>query len=194
MGYTPGAGPKGLGTFTNSAQTVSDLNKMVELVARVGNVRVGTTAERDALSAAELYAGMHFYDNTLKRMMKYTGTGWGEAVDVTNWLGVTAADGSWNVSQQFGYRGVSMRQVGREVWIEGIFSRSTGFEAGFFMGSTPAGITPPSQKTPLLCLANGVAIEMSIGDDAGNNLNRFRMGKTLAGNQTCIVTGHYFTY
>lgn len=76
MGYTGSGGPKGLGVFTNAAQTVSDLNQLVALIARGGNLRVETTAGRDAITGAALYEGLHVYNTTLDQLEMYTGSGW----------------------------------------------------------------------------------------------------------------------
>lgn len=58
MGYTASGGPGGLGVFNNSPSTVADLNKLVELMASVGNVRKGTATERGMLSGAQLFDGL----------------------------------------------------------------------------------------------------------------------------------------
>lgn len=110
----------------------------------------------------------------------------------TGWLGITRTDTSWNVSAQFGYRGIAVRRVGNEVWGEGIFSRSAGISVGAFVGSLPTSIPAPSQKTPAIVIANGTYIEGSLGDDAGANLNRLRLGAAISGNVTGIVMFHYF--
>lgn len=76
MGYTTTGGPKGLGVVTDSNTPLSDFNKMIELIARVGNLRVGTTAARDLLSGDALYEGLHYLNTTTDVLEFYTGSGW----------------------------------------------------------------------------------------------------------------------
>lgn len=77
MGYTASGGPKGLGVFTNTPQTVADLNKLVELIARMGNYRGPvTTAERDAITGTALYEGLLVYNTTTDQLEVYSGSGW----------------------------------------------------------------------------------------------------------------------
>ena len=78
MGYstTDGTPGKGLGSFNTTPTTASDFNKTLELVGRMGNLRVDTTAVRTALTGSHLFEGLHFYDTTLDTLFKYDGSGW----------------------------------------------------------------------------------------------------------------------
>jgi hypothetical protein len=63
-------------TFNSTPQTVADLNRLVTLIGRMGNLRVGPQSDREALSGTELFEGLHFYDTTLDLLFKYDGSGW----------------------------------------------------------------------------------------------------------------------
>lgn len=71
MGRQTTGGPKGLGQITDSAQTVSDLNWIIGLIAANGNVRSGTTPERDAIPGAQLYEGALFVNTSTDAIEKY---------------------------------------------------------------------------------------------------------------------------
>lgn len=66
MGYSTTDGPagKGLGSFNNTASTEADFDKVIDLIGQRGNLREGTTTERDALTSGQLYQGLHFFDKT----------------------------------------------------------------------------------------------------------------------------------
>jgi len=53
-----------------------DENTVSDFAAAVGTRRVGTTAERNALIAPELFVGLLWGDNTLGYDLRYTSTGW----------------------------------------------------------------------------------------------------------------------
>lgn len=81
MGYTPGVGTKGLGEFTASSSTTADLNKLLELIALVGNYRGALTEdERDDIVGDALYAGLLVFNTDSARLEIYNGTGWTPAV------------------------------------------------------------------------------------------------------------------
>lgn len=85
MGYSSSGGPNGLGVITDSNTPLSDLTKLIELIGRVGNMRVETTTTRDAISGGALYDGLGVYNTTLDAYQVYNGTGW-----VTVWAAAGA--------------------------------------------------------------------------------------------------------
>jgi hypothetical protein len=76
MGYSSSGGPKGLGTFNNTPTTTADLQQLVTLIARMGNLRVETETNRDAINGAALYEGLHVYNLTTHQTEYYNGSGW----------------------------------------------------------------------------------------------------------------------
>lgn len=77
MGYSASGGPKGLGTFNSTPQTVADLTKLVELIARMGNYRGAVTAsERDLITGGALYNGLLIYNTTDGTVEIFNGSAW----------------------------------------------------------------------------------------------------------------------
>lgn len=76
MGYNSSGGPKGLGVFNNTPQTVADLNQLRDMIARVGNFREGNQADQDAVIGDALYEGLFFYRTDINRLDVCNGTGW----------------------------------------------------------------------------------------------------------------------
>lgn len=76
MGYSTNGGPKGLGNITDAASTAADMNKLIALIGEVGNHRVGSTSERDALTGAKLYEGLLWGNTTTGAIERRTGSGW----------------------------------------------------------------------------------------------------------------------
>lgn len=74
MGYTTSGGSRGLGSFTDTPSTVADLDQLATLIAQVGNRRVLTTTDRDALSGAKLYKGLEIYNTTTDTIEIYNGS------------------------------------------------------------------------------------------------------------------------
>ena len=109
----------------------------------------------------------------------------------TGWVELTPEPG-WTIAGAGGYRALSARRVGREVWIEGIASRGATIPAGF-IATLPASIPPPPHRTPLLdhrpTLGQG---EVTLGDSLGGNLNRVYNHTSRGTDQNVLLTGHYF--
>ena len=77
MGFTASGGPRGLGVFNTTPKTASDLNKLVELIGRVGNYRGPLTeTERDAISGDALYDGLMVYNTTAGALEIRADGGW----------------------------------------------------------------------------------------------------------------------
>ncbi|ROS62212.1 hypothetical protein EDF38_1315 [Frigoribacterium sp. PhB160] len=101
-------GPKGEPQFAGSGASADaeDLTLLGEFAADVGNNRVGTTAERDAATAAgEAYDGLTWWDTTLRRRFQRVGTSWrpaGALMDGDLREGTTAANGVVGVGHSLG--------------------------------------------------------------------------------------------
>lgn len=76
MAYSGSGGTKGLGQITSPYTPRADLNKILELLGNVGNRRVVTTTERDALTGAMVYEGLEIFNLTTKQIEVYNGSGW----------------------------------------------------------------------------------------------------------------------
>lgn len=77
MGISTSGGPKGLGTVLDSNTPLSDLTKIIELIARVGNFRGGMTEDaRDDITGAALYEGLAVYNTDTEALELYDGAGW----------------------------------------------------------------------------------------------------------------------
>ena len=144
MGYstTDGATGKGLGQFTDTAQTVSDLNKAIELIGRMGNRRIGTRAEREALTGGNLYDGLEFYETDQDQMWRYVGAAWQQIEVDTGWMLVTPESAFYNIVTLGDDRALSVRRIGKMVRIEGHISTDGGTAAGSVWAFVPAGFRP----------------------------------------------------
>jgi len=77
MGYSTSGGPKGLGVFNVTAQTAADLNKLLELIARLGNFYGGIPeSQRDAITGDALYEGLLVFNTDSGALEMYDGSGW----------------------------------------------------------------------------------------------------------------------
>ena len=92
MGYTPGTGPKGTDTFNATTQTVSDLQRLNDTIAKRGNLLVDTSTVRLALTGSSLYEGLFFYDTTDNLLYVYNGSGWVLASSLENSGSVTVTN------------------------------------------------------------------------------------------------------
>ncbi|WP_442575860.1 hypothetical protein ACSBPH_01535 [Microbacterium sp. F51-2R] len=94
MGWSSSGGPKGLGSATNTPSTQADFDKMIELIALMGNFRGGVSeAERDAITGDALFAGLLVYNTTKTRLEVWDGSGW-DIVWPTSATGVVACPAS----------------------------------------------------------------------------------------------------
>jgi len=77
MGYSSTDGPfgKGVGSFNNTPTTEADFDKVIELLARGVNYRVGTTAQRTAVTGAALY-NMALWGDTDTDTVYFYDSGW----------------------------------------------------------------------------------------------------------------------
>lgn len=97
MGYSASGGPKGLGVITDSNTPLSDGNKLIELMARVGNyLGPVTEAERDSVTGSALYEGLMVYNTTRSQLEIYDGSGWVLIWNDTGWQTLPLASG-WSV-------------------------------------------------------------------------------------------------
>jgi hypothetical protein len=62
MGYTESTTTsKGQPLYNTSPQTRADLQKAVDFAAEIGNRKIGTASDRDALSGNKVWEGLEFY-------------------------------------------------------------------------------------------------------------------------------------
>lgn len=101
MGYTTTGGPKGLGQFNTTPQTVADLNKLVELIARVGNfLGAVSESERDAITGGALYEGLMLLNTTSGRVESYDGAGW-EPINQGSPVELTVFGSNWSATPSY---------------------------------------------------------------------------------------------
>ena len=141
MGYSSTDGPsgKGLGSFTNTPSTTSDLNKLLELVGRMGNLRVGTTATRTALTGSSLYEGLHFYDTTLNDLWVYDGAAWVTGYDDDGYTNVSTFSPFWSATAGYTPR---VRRVGQRIDLYGAATAAAGAGADGGIITVPSGFRP----------------------------------------------------
>ena len=147
----------------------------------------------DTLVFATLVSGLAVGDRVLT--LRFGRLPWaigrrGGPVD-TGWIPLTPEPG-WTISGAGGYRALSARRVGREVWVDGIAQRGATIPAGF-IATLPASIPPPPHRTPLLDHRpeKGQG-EISLGDNTGGNLSRVYNYTSRGSDQNVILSGHYF--
>lgn len=100
MGHSSSGGPNGLGVFNNTPSTTADLNKLLELLARMGNYRGRLTeAERDAITGDALYAGLMVFNSDTAALELYTGSGWDQLIPAPGSANVTLETGWQNQDQ-----------------------------------------------------------------------------------------------
>ena len=151
------------------------------------------TDTSDTLVFATLVSGLAAGDRVLT--LRFGRLPWvigrrGGPVD-TGWIPLTLEPG-WTISYTGGYRALSARRVGREVWIEGVANRGATIPAGF-IATLPASIPPPPYRTPLLDprpeRSQG---EVTLGDGAGGNLSRVYNHTSRGTDNNVILSGHYY--
>lgn len=138
MAYTTSGGEKGLGQFTAGATTLADLNKLLELLARVGNYRGPLTEDdRDDVAGDALYEGLMVYNLDTQALEVYDGSGWQVVYQDSGWSNITLATG-WTAVPGFTPRS---RVINDVLYIEGAVDRGVG---GAFaaIGTTVAGHRP----------------------------------------------------
>ena len=115
MGYNASGGPKGLGVITDSNTPLPDLAKLIELIARVGNLRVESEGDRDDIPGAELYVGLMVFNTTTTALEFYDGTGWVTVWRDTGWVEVSTFYTGWTEVEPVAWRvvGNTLHLVGR---------------------------------------------------------------------------------
>lgn len=61
---------------TGAPADAADLTQISNYAAKLGNRREGTTTERNNATGLDLWAGLQWYDTTLKQTFVYSGSGW----------------------------------------------------------------------------------------------------------------------
>ena len=191
MGHstTDGATGKGLGQFTDTAQTVSDLNKTIELIGRMGNRRIGTRAEREALTGGSVYDGLDFYETDQDQMWRYVGAAWQQIEVDTGWTLVTPESAFYNIVTLGDDRALSVRRIGKEVRIEGHISTDGGTAAYSVWAFIPAGFRP-GKNAWILAHAAAEGTSVLRGFVAPDGDLTFASGVGSA--TSVIVSGVYF--
>ena len=80
----------------------NDNNILANYTAKVGNRRVGTTAERNAAAGKDVWEGLEWFDSTLDRAYTYRSGSWRMQADYGYREASTAANGVIGVSHQLG--------------------------------------------------------------------------------------------
>jgi hypothetical protein len=159
VGYTSTGGPKGLGVVTDSARTVADLNQIIALLGEVGNTRVGTTGERDALPAAKLYTGLTFVNTTTGTVERYVGGGWKVILEDTGWSALALQNG-WGNHSNANYQTIQHRRRNGVVAVEGTIASGT-VAPGTVLFVLPAG-SRPTKYIVVTIWSNGQARPIEI--------------------------------
>ena len=145
MGYTSadGAAGKGLGSFTDTASTQADLDKLVELIARVGNRRADLSSVRTALTGSALYPGLEFHETDTGLTYLRGASSWVLVDGDTGWTLTTSQNTSvYFVETIGGDRALSVRRIGKRVRLEGHIRTNTGTGAYSIWAFIPAGYRP----------------------------------------------------
>lgn len=118
MGYTTTGGVKGLGQFNNTPQTTADLNKLLELIGKMGNYRGAMTeGERDLILGADRFDGLMVFNQSSGRINVWSD-------DLFDWWDPTSEDTYYPDSFGAGWSAASgypvvIRVFGDRVHIEG---------------------------------------------------------------------------
>lgn len=140
MGYTAAGGPKGLGQFNNTPQTVADLNKLRDLIAERGNYMGSLTeGERDAIPSATEYAGLLIFNSTTNQLEMYDGSGWSVPGD-TGWVDITTMGTGWQIPADSSLI-PQIRKIGDQVQLRGLLFTSAGVTFTNLC-TVPAGFAP----------------------------------------------------
>lgn len=81
---------------TGAPATAADMNEIVAFAKMLGNVKVGTSAARVALTGADLWAGLSFFEADTTTLYLYDGAAWRLVWEDTGWVtsGLTIATGT----------------------------------------------------------------------------------------------------
>lgn len=142
MGSTPGAGPEGTPQFNNTPTTTADFNALRDLVVKRGNVRKGTTTERNAVTGDELADGLMFWDKTLKTLFVVDGGLWKPIAGIPAKGSLSYLPG---VTPQADIAICERDGTGRvKIAWGGVYTSA--LADGSTIGQVPAGFRPPSTK------------------------------------------------
>jgi len=137
---------------------------MIELIARVGNLRVGTTGERDAITGDALYEGLHFYNTTLDALQQYDGSGWVRVIGNAAFTALT-----YTGIYSAGSPAPRVTAMNGMYLLEGVVLSTTatfGANTAYTIGSIPSAKAPVSTRTfPIM--VNNVFGWVSV-DSSGN--------------------------
>lgn len=89
------SGPKNEPQYsaTGAPSDAADLSEVATYAATVGNRKVGTTSARTALSGADVWEGLDFWDTTLNVLFRYRSGAWTQVYAGTNLVIPTAVSG-----------------------------------------------------------------------------------------------------
>jgi len=142
---------------------VVDINKVADFAAEVGNRRVGTSAERAALSGAELLVGLRFGDLTDSLEYQYTATGWVVAGGLESTANVTVFGTGWSITPGGGHVPRLHRQ-GRLVTLHGAVTLGAGGNVSNML-TIPTSFRPPNASTRFIggqTSSGGVSYELAL--------------------------------
>lgn len=168
--------PHGGPVFTKSPmQTVLDFNTLRAFVETVGNSKTGTTSERTGLTGLDVWPGLLFLDNDLKRLYMYDAVGGWVAIAGQPTVGA-AGHAGLTPDATVEYLTKDHRNMVEMYWTG---TYSSGLADGSLIGSLPAGFRPPTtQGFPAAMAVGGTASGCYVQLQAGGNIIPYGIGGT----------------
>ena len=192
MGYstTDGATGKGLGSFTTTPTTAADFNKTIELLGRMGNIRVGTTGQRDALTGSSLYEGLHWYSTSADALTVYDGSGWVSGYGDVGYTNISTFSSFWSATAGYTPR---VRRVGKRVDLYGAVTAAAGAGADGGIITIPSGYRPTDNVFIGPFRSSGGLTGMMVVNSAGlvNAPNAYVTGSLGTGHVVPLVGSWY---
>ena len=159
----------------------ADETALSNQTAELGTRRVGTTAERNALSGAKLFEGLEWFDTTLGYRFTYRAGGWsptGGAVLLASASPVTTptpAPGAYGLVASMTFSSTAPQRI--EI-VYSMIAQSSGISAGFIRVKLNNTILGIPQRVTNLSQAN-----------APVGIGKVSKGVTIAGTNTILVEG-----
>jgi hypothetical protein len=113
------SGPKNEPQYATSGvpADAADLTELGAYAATVGNRKVGTTSQRTALSGADVWEGLDYWDTTLNVLFRYRSGAWTQVYAGTNLIiPTTVAGGTVNAAGKVSFSSATNLSV------DGVFS------------------------------------------------------------------------
>lgn len=125
---------------TGAPADAADLTEVATYAALVGNIKVGTTTQMNALTGADRWTGLLFSNTTDGAVYRYDGAGWNVIADVPV-IGTVAPKAGFTLGT-FN----SLRRVGKVVIFQAHLLRSSGtYVQGDYPADIPVGFRPATK-------------------------------------------------